>query len=165
MLQLRNPLYMHILSEILVLSCLVVWISGYRKRTTSQIEKLLLRIEEQDEKIQKLEQMFIQQQQQQLLSNLTEPFMFAPQPTLRPEAPKPKPVVVKPKPKPVVVKPTPIPTPVVQTPAPAPPQESIEAVEDLDELLQEELAELAQPSTAIEDISTDQVADLKKKDH
>jgi len=167
----RNLIYLHILSEILVLCSLVVWMSSYRKRTTSQIEKLLLRIEEQDEKIQKLEQQFLQQQQ--LSSFLSMPAMAIP--TAIPTAsmakpkPKPKPPVV-PATKPTVVVPSADPLvvvdPVVAAPEVAPPPPV--AVEDLDALIQAELAELnLEPSTAvesdrleIEEISTE---DLKKK--
>jgi hypothetical protein len=170
MFRLQNPVYLHILSEILILCSLVVWMSSYRKRTTSQIEKLLLRIEEQDEKIQKLEQQFLQQQQ--LSSFLTMPIPTASmaRPKPKPPVPTSKPVIHTPAPV-VVPAPAPVPTPVV-VPAPTPvvaitPTPPAPAVdEDLDALIQAELAEL-QSTTApaavdepIEEISTE---DLKKK--
>lgn len=150
MLNLRNSVYTHILSEILVVCCLVLWMSSYRKRTTAQIEKLLLRIEEQDEKIQKLEQLILHQQQQQQVMNA-----FIPNPIIKPVVP-PKPVVHV------------VPTPQKSEPTPSVEPLHIPTVaetkQDLDQLLKEELAELEQSEQSeqskIEEISTE---DLKKK--
>jgi hypothetical protein len=170
---------MHIASEIVVVSCLVIWMSGYRKRTTSQLEKLLLRIEEQDEKIQKLEQQFIAYQQQQRLSSVLSsipvsssiPVPNVPKQTSKPSSAPPVPpktqIIVVPSASP----PESVPPPIVQVPSVAPKDE------DLDALIQDELAELiagpAPPTDppaqavladGIEEISTDAPQDLKKKE-
>ena len=158
MLSLRNPLTLHILSEILVVTCLVMWMSGYRKRTTNQLEKLLLRIEEQDEKIQKLEQSLQQQQQQQLaMSNLVSNSPITKLFSKPPPVPLSKPVVqpvVQPVAQPVV---QPDAQPVVQ------PVVEVESEKELDELLQAELAELNESSVIpVEELSTDLGESLKK---
>jgi outer membrane biosynthesis protein TonB len=153
--------------------------SSYRKRTTSQIEKLLLRIEEQDEKIQKLEQQFLQQQQLSSFLSMpipsaaatTAPFMPMPTiPTASMSKPKPKPKPPVPATKPAessVPAPSPAPAPApapAPSPAPAPAPASAPAPEeDLDALIQAELAELQESALVgekIEEISTE---DLKKK--
>jgi uncharacterized membrane protein len=145
--------------------------SSYRKRTTSQIEKLLLRIEEQDEKIQKLEQQFLQQQQLSSFLSMpipsaaatTAPFMPMPTiPTASMSKPKPKPKPPVPATKPAESSvPAPSPAP---APAPSPAPASAPAPEeDLDALIQAELAELQESALVgekIEEISTE---DLKKK--
>lgn len=138
--------------------------SGYRKRTTTQLEKLLLRIEEQDEKIQKLEQNLQQYQQQNFamsnLINSSSPInhLF---PSAKPVV-TPKPVAsakpVKPAPKPVTTaKPVASSIPVV-VPKPEPVEESpsvIESEKELDDLLQAELAELTESVQPVEELSTD----------
>jgi uncharacterized membrane protein len=145
--------------------------SSYRKRTTSQIEKLLLRIEEQDEKIQKLEQQFLQQQQLSSFLSMpipsaaatAAPFMPIPTiPTASMSKPKPKPKPPVPATKPAESSvPAPSPAP---APAPSPAPASAPAPEeDLDALIQAELAELQESALVgekIEEISTE---DLKKK--
>ena len=51
----KNPQILHITCEIIVLCTLIFWISSGKKKLSLQIEKLLLRLEEQEEKIQKME--------------------------------------------------------------------------------------------------------------
>jgi hypothetical protein len=51
----KNPLIVHIITEIIVLVGVVFWFSSKQKRLQLQIEKLLLRIEDQEDKIFKLE--------------------------------------------------------------------------------------------------------------
>lgn len=170
MFLLRNPVHLHIFSELVVLTSMIIWMSSYRKRTTSQIEKLLLRIEEQDEKIQRLEQQFLESQQQQRLSHLASSFL--PVATPAPVPPRSKPAQA------AASKKTPLPVPVVPpTPVPVPISPPVveskvaETDQDLDQLLQAELAELTEmktsaPAEDIEELSTEQHASeehLKKK--
>ena len=168
MIQLRNPVHLHILSEMVVICSLVLWMSSYRKRTTSQIEKLLLRIEEQDEKIQRLEQQFQMFQQQQRLSALATAAAAVPtKPVVSKKPPPPLPAKLKPsaKPSPQVVLESELPNLVVPPPSPvAAAAATVESESELDELLQAELAELQaserHDEDDIVDISTE---DLKKK--
>lgn len=172
MIQLRNPVHLHILSELVVICSLVIWMSSYRKRTTSQIEKLLLRIEEQDEKIQRLEQQFQMFQQQQRMSALAAAAavplpkpILAKKPTV---VASPPPVAVKTSTKPskpsLQVEPE-LPSLIVPPPSPVAVAAAVESESELDELLQAELAELQasqhpHDEDDIVDISTE---DLKKK--
>jgi uncharacterized membrane protein len=148
---------------------MIVWMSSYRKRTTSQIEKLLLRIEEQDEKIQRLEQQFLQSQQQQRLSQLATSFLPvatpAPAAAARPKpaqsaAPLPKKTPLPNKSSPEIVVPSSPPVVEVIEPEPV----AAETEQDLDELLQAELAELIAPAPVVtEDIEEISTEHLKKK--
>ena len=64
MLNFKNPQMIHIASEIVVLMAIMMWFTSGKKQMLSQMEKLLLRIEEQEERIQKLErQQFVYQPQ------------------------------------------------------------------------------------------------------
>ena len=65
-----NPRIIHIVCEIIILCTLIFWISSGKRKLSIQIEKLLLRLEEQEEKIQKME-MFIEQliEKNQILTN------------------------------------------------------------------------------------------------
>jgi len=173
MIQLRNPVHLHILSELVVIGSLVVWMSSYRKRTTSQIEKLLLRIEEQDEKIQRLEQQFQMFQQQQRMSALAAAAAAPPPKPVLHKKPtvvaSPPPVAVKTASKPskpsLQVVESELPSLIVPPPSPVAVAASVESESELDELLQAELAELQasqhpHDEDDIVDISTE---DLKKK--
>lgn len=51
----KNPQILHITCEIIVLCTLIFWISSGKKKLSLQVEKLLLRLEEQEEKIQRME--------------------------------------------------------------------------------------------------------------
>lgn len=51
----KNLQLLHITCEIIILCALMFWISSGKKKLFWQIEKLLLRIEEQEEKIQRME--------------------------------------------------------------------------------------------------------------
>lgn len=169
MFSLSNTTQMHVAFEIAALASLILWMNLTRKKTAQHLEQLLLRIQAQDEKIVRLEQMvrrlqktvtLHQQQQQQQAA-------FIP--------PPPAPVIA-----PSLV-PVPPPAPVIapqSSPPPPPPPSWIEPEADLDAELdaeiQEELAELSldpssfqmmlgQPLASIPEdgeISTD---DLKKK--
>lgn len=77
MFNFKNPQTIHIVSEVVVLIALVIWVSSYKKKINCQIDKLHLRLEEQEEKIQKLEainnqlQQNLQQQRNMLLQHQT----------------------------------------------------------------------------------------------
>lgn len=56
---LKQPRIAHLIAEIIILIMLVLWVSSKYKRMNSHMENLLQRIEEQEERIQKLEQSLI----------------------------------------------------------------------------------------------------------
>ena len=183
MFSLSNTTQMHVAFEIAALASLILWMNLTRKKTAQHLEQLLLRIQAQDEKIVRLEQMvrrlqktvtLHQQQQQQQAAFIPPPPAPVIAPSLVP-VPPPAPVIA-----PSLV-PVPPPAPVIapqSSPPPPPPPSWIEPEADLDAELdaeiQEELAELSldpssfqmmlgQPLASIPEdgeISTD---DLKKK--
>jgi len=164
MFSLSNSTQMHVAFEIAALASLILWVNLNRKKTAQHLEQLLLRIQSQDEKIQRLEQLVrrlqktVQQQQQQQI--YTPP-------------PPPPPVVSQAQPSSMSPPPPPPPAPATM---PVPPSNAADADldADLDAEIQEELAELSldpssfqmmlgQPLASIPEdgeISTD---DLKKK--
>ncbi len=128
----KNPLIVHIITEIIVLVGVVFWFSSKQKRLQLQIEKLLLRIEDQEDKIFRLENAF-----EQLYKNMQ---MVAPTPVSSPaQMVAPTPVSTPAQ----MVAPTPVSTP-AQMVAPTPVSTPYPAFEEinLDQELQEELADL-----------------------
>lgn len=174
MFNFKNPQTIHIISEVVVLIALVIWVSSYKKKINSQVDKLHLRLEEQEEKIQKLEavnsqlQQSIQQQRnlllqhQSFLENLTQgrqeehsvketvPIVKSKKSKnarMVQETPSPQPIVQK-KPPPVVN--------IEKTPKSEEADSEAESITDLDEELADELKDLE-----VEELDTEDK--LKKK--
>lgn len=51
----RNPQIIHIICEIVIFFTLIFWILSTRKKLSLQVERLLVRLEEQEEKMQRME--------------------------------------------------------------------------------------------------------------
>ena len=53
----KNTFYIHVLMEVVLVCALGVWFINYKKATASQIEELTTRLEEQEQKMKRLERL------------------------------------------------------------------------------------------------------------